>query len=481
MSNATTASASSPSDSSPTSGERVNEDFGTTTMVAELRRNFNSGRTQSSQWRKQQLRALKAMCVERQSEILDALAADLGKPRLEGFTTEVNYTIGAVDYTLSKLKKWMAPKRVSTPLITQPGVSHIHHDPLGVVLIIAPWNYPFNLLTAPLVGAIAGGNTVLLKPSEMTPETSALCARLIPHYLDGSCIKVLEGGVPETTAALKQKYDHVFYTGNGHVGRIVMTAAAKHLTPVTLELGGKSPCIVDRDANLDVTVKRIAWGKWSNAGQTCVAPDYVLAHADIHDELLAKLSLTIREFYGEDPQQSPDYGRVVNTRHHKRLTSLLASGTPVAGGDHDINDRYIAPTVLRDVEPDSAIMQQEVFGPILPVLPIKNIDQAIDFVNDRPKPLALYIFSEDKVVQRRVIQETTSGGATVNHTWMHMAVTELPFGGVGESGMGAYHGKASFDTFVHRRSVLSKPTLLDPPIAYPPYTATKEKIIKTLL
>ncbi len=468
-------------ESAPNRHEAREDDFGTTRMVAELRRSFDSGRTRPYAWRADQLRALKAMCVERQDEILEALAADVGKPRLEAYGTEVAFTINGIDYTLGHLKSWMAPEKVTTPLITQPGKSRIHKDPLGVVFIIAPWNYPFNLLAAPLMGAIAAGNCALLKPSEVTPETSALFARLVPEYLDPSCIKVLEGGVPETTAALKHKYDHIFYTGNGSVGRIVMAAAAKHLTPVTLELGGKSPCIVDRDAHIAVTAKRIAWGKWSNAGQTCVAPDYVLAHRDIHDELVEVLAATVQEFYGDDPQRSKDYGRIVNARHHKRLMALMDSGEVVIGGKGDESDRYIAPTILRDVRPDAPVMQDEIFGPILPVLKVDDVDHAIRFVNERPKPLALYIFSEDKGVQRRVVERTTSGGAAINHTWMHLAVPELPFGGVGESGMGAYHGRASFDTFSHHKSVLNKSTKMDPPVMYPPFTSFKESVLKRLL
>jgi aldehyde dehydrogenase (NAD+) len=465
----------------PSNEPRASNDFGTTKMVEELRHCFEGGRTHARAWRVEQLRALKAMCIERKADILDALAADLGKPRLEGYSTEVSYTSNSVDYALDNLDAWMAPEKVATPIITQPGSSHIHKDPLGVVCIIAPWNYPFGLVTAPLIGAIAAGNCSLLKPSEVTPETSALCARLIPEYLDPSCTKVLEGGIPETTALLEQRFDHIFYTGNGHVGRIVMAAAAQHLTPVTLELGGKSPAIIDVDARLDVTAKRIAWGKWSNAGQTCVAPDYVLAHRDIHDEFLNALQKTVHEFYGDDPQRSKDYGRVVNARHHKRLMALLDSGDVAVGGQGDEADRYIAPTVLKNVSPDSAVMQDEIFGPILPVLKVDDVDEAIRFVNQRPKPLALYVFSENKSTQRRVVDRTTSGGASINHTWMHLAVPELPFGGVGASGMGAYHGKASFDTFTHRRSVLTKPTLLDPPIMYPPYSGFKEAVLKRLL
>jgi aldehyde dehydrogenase (NAD+) len=320
-----------------------------------------------------------------------------------------------------------------------------------------------------------------VKPSEVAPATSALIAAELPRYVDRDAIRVIEGGVAETTELLAQRFDHIFYTGNGAVGRVVMTAAAKHLTPVTLELGGKSPTIVDRSANLEVTAKRICWGKFSNAGQTCVAPDYILAHEEIHERLLDVLATTIRSFYGDDPQRSADYGRIVNARHHRRLAALLGSGKVVVGGKLDESDRYIAPTVLRDVPADSPVMADEIFGPILPVLSVGTIDEAVSFINQRPKPLALYVFAEDASVQQSVIDRTTSGGASVNHTWMHLANHDLPFGGVGESGMGAYHGRATFDVFSHKRSVLSKPTSLDAPVMYPPYDDTKKKLLRFLL
>jgi aldehyde dehydrogenase (NAD+) len=456
-------------------------DFGAADLVASLRRSFDAGRTRSYGWRIEQLRGIKRMLDERESDICDALAADVGKPRLEAYSTEVAYSGGSVDIAIKSLKAWMSPDKVSTPLVVQPGVSKIYKDPLGVVLIISPWNYPFGLCIGPLIGAVAAGNCAVIKPSEVTPETSALLAQLLPQYVDPSCVKVFEGGVPETTAILEQKFDHVFYTGNGHVGRIVMTAAAKHLTPVTLELGGKSPCIVHHDANLDVAAKRIAWGKWSNAGQTCVAPDYLLVHRDVHDRFVRKLCDTVRDFYGDDPQQSKDYGRVVNARHHQRLMKLMDSGEVAIGGRADEADRYIAPTVLTNVSPDSPIMAEEVFGPLLPVLKVDDVDEAIRFINDRPKPLALYMFTENDRAGSEVIDRTSSGGATVNHAWMHLAVHDLPFGGVGESGMGAYHGKASFDIFTHHKSVLKKPTKMDPPLMYPPFTPMKEAILKKLL
>ena len=321
----------------------------------------------------------------------------------------------------------------------------------------------------------------MIKPSEMAPNVSALLAKWLPRYLDPKAIQVMEGGVPETTALLREKWDHIFYTGNGRVGRIVMEAAAKHLTPVTLELGGKSPCIVDESADLDTTAKRIVHGKFVNAGQTCVAPDYVLVHDRVHDALINRMVSAIREFYGDDPQKSPDFARIIDERHHARLTRLLREADVVTGGETDLADRYIAPTILKNVKEDASVMQEEIFGPILPVISVPNIDSAIAFVNRRAKPLALYAFARNKDAQDRILAKTSAGGTTINHVWLHLSVPELPFGGVGESGMGAYHGRHSFETFSHRRSVLKKPTLADLPILFPPYAAWKLRWLKRLL
>jgi aldehyde dehydrogenase (NAD+) len=450
-------------------------------LAENLREKYDTGRTRPLSWRLAQLDGLKRMLQEREEEILAALAADVGKPHFEGYAAEVAYVAQDIAHAKRHLSSWLEPQQVKTPLMTQPGKCRIVPEPLGVVLIIAPWNYPFGLAMTPLVGALAAGNCGVVKPSEIAPETSALIASRLPDYLDDCCIKVVEGGVPETTALLEQHWDHIFYTGNGQVGRIVMTAAAKHLTPVTLELGGKSPCIVDSDADLAVAARRIAWGKWSNAGQTCVAPDYLLVHREVHDALLDELTATMRRFWGDDPQRSADLGRIVNTRHHERLMRLMDSGDVLMGGQSDEGDRYIAPTILVNVAPDSPVMQEEIFGPILPVLQVDDLDEAIRFVNRRPKPLALYLFARDEQAHQQVIARTSSGGMTINHTWLHLTVRDLPFGGIGESGMGSYHGQTSFDTFSHRKSVLVKSTRLDPPLFYPPYSSTKERLLKHLL
>jgi len=450
-------------------------------VVQGLRARFDEGRTRSLEWRQGQIDGVLRFLAERSAEIEGALRTDLGKSHLEAYSTEINFSAEEARHAKKHLRRWMAPDRVAAPMVVQPGAARIYKDPLGVVLIIAPWNYPLQLLLGPLVAAIAAGNCAVLKPSEVAGATSAMLARWLPEYLDPTCIRVVEGGVPETTALLDQRFDHIFYTGNGTVGRIVMAAAVKHLTPVTLELGGKSPCYVDATADLAVTARRIAWAKFTNAGQTCVAPDYILVDRSVHDALVQQLGTTLTQFFGENPQQSGDYGRIINERHFHRLEGLIASGTVAHGGRRDVATRYIEPTVLTQVSADSPVMQEEIFGPLLPVLPVEGVAEAIRFINAREKPLALYVFSGDKETQERVLTQTSSGGAVINHAVMHLACPALPFGGVGESGMGAYHGKHGFDLFTHHKSVLKKPTFVDPSLMYPPYDEKKVKWIKRLL
>jgi aldehyde dehydrogenase (NAD+) len=365
----------------------------------------------------------------------------------------------------------------------RPGRASIVSEPLGVTLVIAPWNYPVHLLLAPMVAALAAGNCVVGKPSEVTPHVSAALARLVPRYLDSRAVAIVEGGVEETTALLDQRWDHVFYTGNGRVGRVVMAAAARHLTPVTLVLGGKSPAIVDRSADVRVAARRIAWGKFVNAGQTCVAPDHVLVHRDVESRLLDELVRAVRDFYGDDPSSSADYGRVVDDRHWRRLRALLDAGgysSVVCGGDGDEATRYLAPTILAGVDRDAAVMGEEIFGPILPVLAVDDVEDAIGVVRSGDKPLALYVFGDDAVAER-VLESTSSGGACVNATLLHLAVPDLPFGGVGESGSGAYHGRTGFDTFSHRKSVLQRRTRPDPSVMYPPYTRLKDRLLRRFM
>ncbi|MFF0003607.1 aldehyde dehydrogenase family protein [Streptomyces tibetensis] len=427
-------------------------------VVARLRATFRTGRTKPVEWRTGQLRRMRAMLAERGSDLAAALHADLGKSSTEAYRTEIDFTIREIDHTLDHLDAWLRPEPAPVPAhLGADATAWTRYDPLGVVLVIAPWNYPAQLLLAPVVGALASGNAVVAKPSELAPATSAALAELLPAYLDTDAVAVVEGGVPETTALLAERFDHVFYTGNGTVGRIVMRAAAEHLTPVTLELGGKSPVFVDRDTDLGVVADRLARGKFINAGQTCVAPDYVLTTQETAAALETALVRAVDALYGGDPAASPEYGRIINERHFDRLSALLDSGRVVTGGDSDRTGKYIAPTVLADVDPKSPVMQEEIFGPILPIVTVSGLDEAIDFINDRDKPLALYVFSESGETRDRIAAETSSGGLGYGLPLAHLTVSDLPFGGVGESGMGNYHGRYSIETFSHRKAVLDKP------------------------
>ncbi|KRO52248.1 MAG: aldehyde dehydrogenase [Acidimicrobiia bacterium BACL6 MAG-120910-bin40] len=450
-------------------------------VVAKTRSAYESGKTRPLAWRKTQLQACVRMLQENADQFAEALATDLGRGPEEAWLYDIGFSITEIELMIKNLKKWTEPRKVSTPMVSLPGSSHRVPQPLGVVLVIAPWNYPIQLLLIPVAGAIAAGNAVVMKPSEVSSATSALLGKLVPRYLDNDAITIVEGAVSETTQLLAEKFDHIFYTGNGTVGRIVMRAAAENLTPVTLELGGKSPTIVDKSANLAIAGRRIAWAKYVNAGQTCVAPDYVLAHDSIADKLVEEIRKSIKNFYGDDPRQSSDFARISSPRHFSRLDAMLASGNIAIGGQTDEQDRYISPTVLVDVKASDAVMQEEIFGPILPVLAVQSIDDAIDFVNARPHPLALYVFAEDQKVNDKVVASTTSGGVTVNGTIFHMTGPFLPFGGVGESGMGAYHGRAGVDTFQHLKPVLKRSTRVDAPLAYPPYTKRKFAILKKFI
>ncbi|MGW0422309.1 aldehyde dehydrogenase family protein [Streptomyces sp. NPDC003015] len=427
-------------------------------VVARLRATFRSGRTKPVEWRTTQLRRLREMLTEKGTELAAALHADLGKSSTEAFRTEIDFTIREIDHTLDHLADWLRPEPAPVPAhLGADATARTQYDPLGVVLVIAPWNYPAQLLLAPVVGALAAGNAVVAKPSELAPATSAAVARLLPAYLDTDAVAVVEGGIPETTALLAERFDHIFYTGNGTVGRVVLRAAAEHLTPVTLELGGKSPAFVDRDADLTVVADRLARGKFLNAGQTCVAPDYVLTDPDTAAALEPLLASAVEKLYGSDPADSGEYGRIINERHFDRLTGLLDSGRTVVGGTSDRTSKYIAPTVLADVDPDSPVMGEEIFGPILPIVTVPGLDAAIDFINDRDKPLALYVFTDSDTTRRRIADETSSGGLGYGLPLAHLTVSDLPFGGVGESGMGNYHGRYSIETFSHRKAILEKP------------------------
>lgn len=451
-------------------------------LVESARRAFQSGITRSREWREAQLDGIARFLKDKQEEILLALETDLGKPRFESLSAEIFSVEWEATHAKKRLKQWMMPQKVPTPLLHQPARSWIQKEPLGVVLVMGAWNYPVQLTLAPLVGVVAAGNCAILKPSEVSPATSALLAEHLPAYLDPRCIKVVEGGVPEATELLKQKFDHIMYTGNGSVARVVMRAAAEHLTPVTLELGGKSPCIIDDGIDLDVASSRVAWAKFFNCGQTCVAPDYLLIKESIYPEFVTALRAKIEKFWGPDPSQSPAYGRIVNQRHYRRLMSLLEGGGKVlCGGTGVEEDRCMAPTLLEDVSPQSAVMQDEIFGPILPLLKVTDIPAAMEFVNCRPKPLALYLFTESEQTEKRVLEGTSSGAVVVNHCMLQNLTPELPFGGVGESGIGAYHGRAGFETFSHHKPVLKKPFALDPAFLYPTYSARLSALLARLL
>lgn len=455
--------------------------FDAAALVAEVRAGYDERITHPIEWRRTQLDALTRMLRDHTERFTEALRADLGKSEIESWTTEIGFSINDIEYQRDHLADWAAPRKVKTPLMFRPGSSKVLPQPKGVALIIAPWNYPLQLMIAPMAAAISAGNAVVAKPSELSPAVSEALVELCTEYLDQRVVRVVAGGIDESTALLEQRFDHIFFTGGTRVGKIVMRAAAEHLTPVTLELGGKSPAIVAADAHLEVAARRLVWGKFTNAGQTCIAPDYLLVERSVRDRLVDEITEVIGEFYGDDPQASGDYGRIVNAGHHDRLSQLLAddrSGRTHTGGAVDADDRYIAPTVLVDPDPEAAVMQEEIFGPLLPVIAVDTIDDAIAFVNDRPKPLALYVFADDDATVDRVLDRTTSGGAGVNNTLMHIAPPDLPFGGVGPSGMGAYHGQAGFDTFSHLRSVYDRGVRPDPSLIYPPFGGLKERLIK---
>lgn len=443
---------------------------------------FERGVTRPIEWRRRQLDALVRLLEDGEDRLLAALATDVGKPSVEAWATDLGVTASEVGLLAKNVAKWAKPRRVGLPLTSLPGRGRIQPEPLGTVLIIAPWNYPVQLLIEPLAAALAAGNAAVVKPSELAPATSAVLTDLLRTHLDADAVQVVEGGPEIATELLEQRWDHIFFTGSTRIGRVVAEAAAKHLTPVTLELGGKSPAIVHQSANLQVAGRRIAWGKFLNAGQTCIAPDYVLVDQSVQDELVEHIGTALADFYGADPQTSDDYARIVNDRHFDRLSGLLAGGGEAAiGGTTDAEERYIAPTVLVGTPDDAEVLQEEIFGPLLPILPVTSLADAIDRVNARPKPLALYVFAGDDDVIDAVLARTSSGGVCVNHTILHITPPELPFGGVGESGMGRYHGQSGFDTFSNLKSVLRKPTFPDPALLYPPYTAGKEKIIRKAL
>ncbi|MEH1834021.1 MAG: aldehyde dehydrogenase [Nostoc sp.] len=448
-------------------------------IIQNQREFFQTGKTKDVNFRIEQLKNLKQAIIEHERSIVEALQADLHKPELESYLTEIG-VIKEIDYAIKHLKNWTKPKKAAVSFDFFSYSAQIYPEPLGVVLIIGPWNYPFNLIISPLIGAIAAGNCAIIKPSEIASHTSSIIAKIIAKHFDPAYIAVVEGGVEASQKLLAEKFDHIFFTGGTAVGKIIMAAAAKYLTPVTLELGGKSPCIVDTDINLEHTVRRITWGKFINAGQTCIAPDYLLVDKKIKKDLIDGLEKCLKEFYGDNPANSPDYARIISQKHFERLVNFLKDGEVIIGGENQPSERYIAPTVIDTVSLEDSVMQEEIFGPIIPIIEYTDIAEAIALINSRPKPLALYLFSQNKNLQKRVLQETSSGGVCINDTVMQVGVSSLPFGGVGDSGIGNYHGKASFDTFSHDKSVLQNSFWLDLKWRYAPYKG-KLPLIKKLL
>jgi len=448
--------------------------------IDRLRVTFQSGKTKPAAWRRGQLLALQRMLNERSGEFEAALMADLHKGRFESYATETGFIQREIEHALEHLEHWMRPVKTSSPVFLQPAVSQVIYEPLGVGLIMGAWNYPIQLTLGPLVAAIAAGNAAVIKPPRTARAVFQAMARILPEYLDPDAFFVIGDDTPNDLI-LNQHFDKFFFTGSAEVGRIVMQAAVKNLTPVTLELGGKSPAIVDETANLHVAACRIAQGKFFNAGQTCVAPDYVLAQEGILDKLVAELIRAIIEFYGDDPRQSEDFARIINVKQFDALTNYLKDGEVVFGGSSNREERYIAPTILKNVSPDSGVMQNEIFGPILPVLPYKDLDEALKFVQQREKPLAFYVFTEDARAAEKAIANSTSGGACINETVNHVAVGGLPFGGVGNSGMGKYHGEWGFKEFSNARALLNHGTSFDPALRYPPYDDGKVNKMKKLM
>ncbi|WP_280141369.1 MULTISPECIES: aldehyde dehydrogenase [unclassified Bacillus (in: firmicutes)] len=462
-------------------GEVKGGSFMTIASIVERQKSyFYSGKTREIDERKKQLRALYESIQRYESEIFEALKLDLNKSEHESYTTEIGYTLKEISFMIKNLSKWSKPKRVKTAMTHIGSKGKIIPEPYGVTLIIAPWNYPFQLAIAPLVGAIAAGNTVVLKPSELTPNVSRVLAKILTELFPSEFVAVMEGGAEVSTALLKEPFDYIFFTGSVGVGKIVMEAAAKQLTPLTLELGGKSPCIVHKDAKLDVTARRIVWGKFLNAGQTCVAPDYVYVHSSIKDQFIEEMRKAVHEQYGEKPLQNEKYVRIVSRRHFERLCSFLEDGQAVIGGNYDQDKLLIEPTVLTDVTWNDAVMEDEIFGPILPLLEYDHIEDVITTVQRHPKPLALYVFSEERDLQKQVTQSISYGGGCINDVVYHLATPYLPFGGVGQSGLGSYHGEQSFQAFSHYKSILSQSTTFDMKIRY---SSTKSalKFIRKLL
>jgi len=430
---------------------------------------FQKGLSKELHLRSEKLHLLYKAVQRNEKAIFEALAKDFGKSAFETFVTEISIVLDEIKIMKENLKQWAKPQAVRGTILTFPSSNYLYPEPYGNILVIGAWNYPFQLTLLPAIGAIAAGNTVILKPSELSAHTAKILQKIIREVFEEAHVAVVEGGVEETQQLLKNRFDKIFFTGSTAVGKIVARAAAEHLCPVVLELGGKSPCIVAEDADIEVSAKRIVWGKFINAGQTCVAPDYVLAHKNVRTLLIHKMSKYITEFYGDNPQKSEDYPRIINQKHFDRLKNYLKKATIVKGGETDEKERYIAPTILDKVQWEDAVMQEEIFGPILPVLEFEHFEEVLEKIQGFEKPLALYYFGKNEREQEEVLEKISFGGGCINDTVMHLANPNLSFGGVGDSGMGTYHGKFSFDTFTHYKSVMKKPFWLDIPLRYAPY------------
>ena len=441
------------------------------------RRFFASGITRDVTWRIGALESLRQAILKQEQEISNALATDLGKGSFESYMTETGMVLSEIGFIQKHLRSWASEKRVPTPLTQFPAHSFRSPEPYGLTLIMAPWNYPFQLALSPLVGAIAAGNCAVIKPSEYAPASSGVIARLIADCFEPEFVAVVEGGLRENTLLLEQSFDFIFFTGSTTVGRVVMEKAARNLTPVCLELGGKSPCIVDDTADLPLAARRIVFGKLLNAGQTCVAPDYLLVQKDVKDPLVTLIRDEIVRALGPNPLQTSDYGKIINEKHFQRLMGLMEGETILIGGQCDPNTLRIAPTLLDDVSPDSPVMNEEIFGPILPVLTFGTLKEAADFVSSRPKPLALYLFTSSRTAEKSILNQCSFGGGCINDTIVHLVTSYMPFGGVGASGMGSYHGKASFDTFTHYRSIV-RSSRIDLPLRYRPYLPKGERFLR---
>ncbi len=446
-----------------------------------LRDSIRKNGPQGVDLRKKKLETLKKSIKSHEAQIVSALKSDLGRSAFETYTTEIGFILEEISYFLKHLDEWAKVKKVKTPFILFPGKSFIHPEPYGVVLIVSPWNYPFQLCLSPFIGAFAAGNKIVIKPSEMAPQTSAIIKKILTDVFNENEVVVIEGGLNETQILLEQKFDYIFFTGSPSVGKIMMKAAAEHLTPVTLELGGKSPCLIEATANLDLAAKRIAWGKFLNAGQTCVAPDYVLIPNDLQDQFIERMKVHLKAFYGEDVQASADYPRIVNNRHFDRLIKLVLDSKVAIQGKSNREENFIAPTVFKNVALNDKIMEDEIFGPLLPILPYQDLEEAINIIMSYPKPLAFYVFSESAEKQKQIISRIPFGGGCINDTIVHLANPNLPFGGVGTSGIGSYHGQKSFDTFTHYKSLYQRGSLMDIPLRYPPYDEKKLNRVKFLL